>query len=188
MSGPLEPPEVAPQSTIEQSKADPIRVECFRDESILQSTASRREMEKGSRLIKVFCFSFFFFLLSQSLGFMKNAIKSGHFTASVGEASIAGRVMASGPPKDPTTLKVFNQGEFMTRIMVKPKSFDLGLGLFEPLFFRLAVYDVANGTKVSEDVSFELNSPQVKNLVPSLARQGYYYNHFFFFFFFRNIF
>jgi hypothetical protein len=77
----------------------------------------------------------------------------------------------SGPPKDPSSLKVFNQGEFMTRLMVKPKSFQIGLGLFEPLLFRIAIYDVANCSKISEDVYFELNTPQIKNMVPSLARQ-----------------
>jgi len=69
-------------------------------------------------------------------------------------------------------LQVLSQGEHLTRFMVKPKSFELALGLVEPLFFRMAVYDVANSSKVSEDVFFELNTPLVKNMVPTLARQG----------------
>src|SRR5690606_7116730 len=60
--------------------------------------------------------------------------------------------------------------DLQTRIMLKPKSWTLGLGIVEPFFFRVAIYDVAAMEKVSEDVYFDLNSPQVRNLVPSLAR------------------
>jgi hypothetical protein len=184
LAGALEPDQ-PPNVDGSDIKADPISVECFRDESILASAAQRRELDKGAILVKVCAFFRVFGLLTFCP--RKSAIQTAHFTTSTGEAAISGRVIGQGPPKDPTTLKVslftsllfyfwwlqvFNQGDFLTRIMVKPKSFALGMGLFEPLFFRMAIYDSVNCSKVSEDVSFELNSPQVKNLVPSLARQG----------------
>jgi hypothetical protein len=74
--------------------------------------------------------------------------------------------------KDPNTLKTLNVGsEYATRFMVKPKAFSVGAQQSEPFFFKLAVYDATSMTKVSEDVSFDLNSPALRNMVPSLARQ-----------------
>ncbi|KAJ5077729.1 dedicator of cytokinesis protein [Anaeramoeba ignava] len=67
-------------------------------------------------------------------------------------------------------IEPFPENEFY-RIIVEPKQLHFNISKqFEPLFCSIALYNIANKTKVSENFYFELNPPLIRQMIPSYEK------------------